>query len=323
MVQKITRKKGSRGAKGVKPTSYTYAVPTQRQRSTLGGPSGGAYESVCAMTNPFCPQAKGSKIPDDDSANSIAYSVRNLFTVGTNAAGEAAVNIQARLDETFRVATAFAATVPSTYGAWSTVQEYTALNNAFSNVRVVSMGIRFYSTLAPTEQAGAIRFITTSEPPAAGVTLLGGLFDGVDTFPVAGANICWIARPQGTTWKEYHPLNTHLDYNSLAIMVYGAKASMPNAFTCEIVYNLECTVDVGTITAAMSTAGAAHSPIAMSAASRTHAKHNGIHEGPSLMSKLAGFAKSALVDVASQFLPGAMSYVFGPRKRPMSIMDVD
>jgi hypothetical protein len=297
-------KRQTKRSSGRQSANYTYAVPSLDGRNSMGSALHSTMESVCALTNPFCPAAKGSKIPDDDSANSIAITVKDTHLFSTDANGLCAFSVQANLNAVTRSATTFSSGVPTVYGASTAVAEYASYDSSFDQYRIVSFGVRVYSTLAPTEQSGAMRFITSAERATAGAPLTGGLFDSVDTYPVANGDIHWVSKPIGTTWKEYRDFGTLGEYNALNVYIYGAKASVTDAFTVEIIFNLECTVNIGSVTAAMSTPGADHNPMALTAASKTHSKHSGIHHRKSFFGSLWTHAKNALLDTAQTFLPG-------------------
>jgi len=262
------------------------------------------------MMNAFADDAKGIKMPDDDSANSVAVQLRDTFTMTTDANGFAAASVQPNLSAVFREAITMPGGVPTGYGIDVGMSNLGSIQVSLDQIRIVSWAARIYSTLPPTEQGGALRVLRSSERATAGAALTGGLFDSVDTFPVSGADIVFLSKPKGTTFKEYKSTTTTHEYGACNFYVYGAEPAKVSAFTVEVVFNIEGTVKLGTTVAALSTPGKEHDMVAMSAASRAHSRHSGVHaHGPSFYSKMGNLAKTALYDVASSFLPGVAGKV--------------
>lgn len=306
---------------GKKSANLRYSVPTKHTRGGLtAGKKIVAHQSekVCALTNPFCPAARGTKIPDDDSAPSIPASFYSTFEVVTDANGDAAFSVGPSLNNHFRVASSVTGTTP-TWGAYSQIKDWGSVVNAFDQVRIVSMGVRVYSVAAPTSQSGYCRIITTPESLSSGVNLDGGLWDSVETYPVSELDAHVILKPQGVEWKVYAPLANDLNYNYVNGIIKGGPASA-TAFIVETVMHLECLVNVGSVVGSLSTPGRDSDTHLLAAASRVHGSHKGTHNGSteSVGAKIMSFAKNALLDVAASAIPfigNSVAGLFRPRQR--------
>lgn len=322
------RKKGTGSQKGKKSANLRYSVPTRTPKGGIYPHSGSKnYEAVCALSNPFCAAARGSRIPDDDSSPSIPATMTNTFEVVTDSAGDAAFSISPALFSIFKTASVVTGTTATTWNSAQAIKDYTALSTAAHEIRVVSFGVRVYSVLAPTEQSGYCRLMTAPEVFVNGINLDGGLWEAVETYPMSELDAHVILKPQGNEWKSYKPMTDFFNYNYLAGIVKGAAPSK-TALIVELVVNVEFTVNLSNITASVALPGEPSNPHVLAAASRVHAKHKGIHNGTTqtVGSKLLGFAKTALLDVAASAIPyfgGAVKSLFTGGNRYPTIMEVD
>jgi hypothetical protein len=250
----------------------------------------------------------------------------STFEVDTNANGDAAFIVAPNIQNLFYLGTAIAGTNVTTWGAAASAKDWTAFSPMADQARIVSMGVRVYSTLSPTEQSGYCRIVTSPELPSPGVNIDGGLWEAVQTYPMSELDAHVVLRPQGVEWKVYHPITSNLDYNCVAAIVKGSAASK-TALIVEITINLECLVNIGQLAGGLATPGKPSDPHALSAASRVHARHKGIHNGStqSVGTKLLGFVKDAALDVAATAIPyfgNSIAKMFRGPRYP-TIMEVD
>jgi hypothetical protein len=249
----------------------------------------------------------------------------STFEIVTDAQGDAAFTVQPSLNSVFASATTVTGTTVTTWSGTSNMKDFTAFNASADQYRIVSMGVRIYSVLAPTDQSGYCRVMTAPESFPNGTNLDGGLWDAVETYPVSELDCHVVMKPQGNEWKQYVGATAPASYNYLAAIVKGAAASK-TAFIVEIVIHTEFLVNIGNITASIATPGAPSNPQALAAASRVHASHKGIHNTstPSLGSTLLGFTKNALLDVAASAIPfigNSVANLFRPKQRYPMIVD--
>jgi len=323
---KKQQKKGKRQSS--KPASLRYGLPASSQRAVLGAIQNGKHAKVCALTNPFCQSAKGARVPDDDSAFSTSFQLRttvNLSTIGT----QASISVRADPSELYRQGATYTGTTVDTWGSYNAFADYTDFAAQFDKYRIVSFGVRFYPTVAPTNQAGEYRAVTTADFAGNGIDVNGGLWNSVATSSVAGLDLHYIARPTGVDWKKYVDVSSLSDWDSLTVLFSGlpAAASVPSAVACEIIMNVEVLAKSASVVSALTKPGEDHDPIALGASSKVHAAHTGTHtSGTTMFRKLANFATRALGDVASAYMPMAGSAIRNmllPPSRPNYPMIVD
>lgn len=249
------------------------------------------------MVNPWSASARGSKIPDDDSSRSVAITVTDTFSVTTNAGGNQAVYIRPCLAGSHALSSSITNYVP----AWApadNIVDYTAVSGAFSKYRIVSWGYRFITTESALSSKGRVRIITADQTTA--VSLAGGLFETVTDYALSQADIAWVSRPLGVNWKEYIDIDAIHSWDYGLILITGANASTYVA-SIEVVYNLECIVELGTVTGAIATPAADHHPLALTAAD--HVRNKTAHSGnaPSFFGQLWSAAKSGILTAAQAY----------------------
>lgn len=281
------------------------------------------------MVNPFSDQAKGARIPDDDSAFSTSFQLRTTVHLTTLTGNTAAITIQANPSALYRQVATFTGTVINTWGALAPATDYTAFTTQFSKYRVVSMGARFYSTAAPLNQSGQYRAVVTGALTGNGVDINGGLWSAVANDAVNGLDLHWVSKPSGVDWKQYKLNNATHDYDSLTVLFTGLPdaATVPQAIACEIIMNVEVITENNSVVSAMTKPGAKPDRMALDAAAHVHSRHKGVHASkPSMFSQLANMAKGALLDVASSAMPvagNALKRMLGVSSYPQYPMIVD
>lgn len=320
----MTRKRNTNG-RASKPVRYRYPVPTKSQKNALAADSVSKdHDHVVALSNPFSPQAVGAKIPDENSTKSVAVTVHDTFYMATSATGYADARVVPNIGYgTVRHAATSGSAGVVTWAAEVDLTDAATYRDAFDSYRIVGWGIRVYNTLAPTQQSGVIRIITCPEDPATGggaYITNGGLHEAISVYPASSEAIHWISKAHGTEWRDYRKFTgSELPWDAVHIRYEGGPASATNAIAVEMVFHLECQVELGTISATMASPAADHKPHVLAAASKTLAKHGGTHVGHSFGGLISRFAKSALSGVVNHFLPG---FIPRPTAYPM-IQNVD
>lgn len=315
MVRRNSKKNGGRKKKSTVPARLSYGNPNLVTGSVGGISSTALHQQVVGLTNPWSVHARGSKVPDSDSSKSITSTISWPKTFSVNSSGKAAICVRPELNHNILVADAINGTLQQviTFNPSPVpVPDYAALEKAFDSYRIVSWGIRVYTTLAPTNQAGSYKIITLPEDPIDGFSWGGSLWEETASFPLSQQDIHWIAKPIGVAHKEYRALDTVQSWDRVFIAVEGAPASS-EAFTIELVYNLECQINIGSISSTMATKAADHNPHVVGASSKTLAVHGGVHSSPSFGSIISQAAKYALVEGASAVMP-----MIGPLIRGMA-----
>jgi hypothetical protein len=229
------------------------------------------------------------------------------FNPTQGSAGDSiAIAVQPGLDATWRQSATIDPIVDTQVNTFDPWQPLVDASNVIANTkqwRLVSMGVRFYSSAPPTAQSGVVRVVTSPmNATTLPVNLAGGFWQSVDNFAISQSDVHVVLRPQGTTWKEYVETNTLADYDKCMFLVQGADPAYK--VHVEITMNIEILPLIGSITGALAKPGEPSHPQVLQAASRVHAKHDGIHKSSSsLFSTLGNLAKNALIDVASSAIP--------------------
>lgn len=320
------------------PAKLNYSRPAQGFRSSTGSPSHTDVYQGCAMVDPWCEQARGSKIPDDDSTPSVALSQKFQATVNSDASGRAGAVFKPNptSNTVYGAATLNGSSI-LTWGAGFTDPSAATISAAAGEYRIVSWGVRCYSSLAPTNQSGTLRFITagTDVSTGAAFTVTGSFFERVEDYPVANCDVHWVSRPVGTGWKEYTSIGTNAYYEQLVVYATGLPASATACLQFEIVFNLELQAKPNDLAAALATAALVSRPHVLQAASLVHANRKSHHNGSTssfgermkrmMISGLQTVAKVAF-PYASAFLGNSvsrgMNALMGGQQTPL-IMDVD
>lgn len=300
----MARNKSKKKQKSSKRVDYNYAVPGNI-RNTVGSVSATTLANqVEGLTNPWSEHARGSKVPDDDAAASVPFTISYPKTFTTNAAGYGVTFVSPELDSVFESASAIVGGTQTvtTFAAGVPVANLADYQAAFHRYRFVSWGVRVYSTLAPTDQQGSYKIITMPENPVNGWSWAGGLFEDTVSLPLSEKNIHWISKPIGVNYKEYSTLTDSLFWTRCVVIVEGAPASV-DAYTIELVMHCEGQINIGSVVSTMATPAADSNPAAVAAVAKTRAHHGKTHHKPGFMGVIRGFALNALRDSAAAMIP--------------------
>jgi hypothetical protein len=158
-------------------------------------------------------------------------------------------------------------------------------------------------------------------PAQAGINFTSSFFAETKVYPVSDLDVHWISKPRGVSWKEYRNNNTFCDWDSLLLVIQGAKPST-SILTMEIVFNVEIVPDLGSITGAIARPGLPHSPKALTAASHVHSRipHAVKREGLRLLENLA---VAGLSSVANFFAPGSGAVVHGAHAMIRDVVPIE
>jgi len=246
--------------RNTKNIQYTTGKPSSKTRGSLSyAASQSDVNQLHGLSNPFCPEARGSKLPDVDSTKSVAVSLVNRHTVSSDATGKLAVRFQPSLAAHKSIATTITGDVITTFGAATATTDNAALASAFDDYRIVSWGVKVYTTLAPTSQSG---FFTVITGPSLGngVNAASSFFEETKTYPLTETTTQWISKPVGNGFMDYSNITSACPWDEVVIYASGLPASAAGALQFEVYINLEAQVALGTITSAIATPAADHKP---------------------------------------------------------------
>lgn len=286
--------------------------------------------AVVGLTNPFAPEALGCKIPDDDSTASFTAQIRNIVSFGADAAGHFGFTAAPQPDR-YNGRTLTLDSTDLHITATTDVQnpDYSAYYAQMDSYRIVSWGIRVYCTLPDDLAKGSIRICTVdanpSAPPSGQDATQSMLFPEIYNGPIKGLDAYWVSRPTGVTWKEYISPQSFAPWTYCLVTGRGLDAGTNGVVQVEYIYNVEVIPKFGSITSTLATPAATNNHVVLAASSAVHAKRKGAHESrSSLFSQVANFARDALLDVASSYVPvigGALRNAAMPRRQVPMIVD--
>jgi hypothetical protein len=299
------KKKGPKGKKGARGN-----------KMSMAGGHGMLAMQVCSVTNPFCPEAKGARWPDDSYQRSVGYPIQNSVAVTTNAAGLASVLYGPSLDCQYNPCTV--AGVTATAGAFTTLPGATAAATGVSRWRLTSYGLKVSCIGTPMTVSGRVRIRLFSPEPN---TLSLATFDigtsnadaayDIPLARVINEDLFINAGNLGTLGRLYQNLYdpaiaTQLNpgWQYIAVSVEGAPASTA-VLSIEHYYNYElCYLDSSS-TSTFCTAPPANSLVVRESAANTLADVGNFVEGTA--SKVDTIFKSK----AFKYAAGFAGYLMG------------
>lgn len=130
-----------------------------RERTLMSMPSQMGAMEVCAITNPFCDESKGSRWPDGSSAYSVAVPARFRVYVGGDGLGNSTMLFTTNPKRPVYLGTYDPLDSNIMTGWTGQPSGIPAILNQADSVRVVSAGIKFVSTLSPMTASGSVSLI--------------------------------------------------------------------------------------------------------------------------------------------------------------------
>lgn len=212
-------------------------------------------EKVCAITDPFCPSATGSKWPDQSQIRSLPYTMHGRFAYGSDAAGNGGKLVVPSW--LYQQAGATAGTA-FTYTTWAASLDGSTLTPA--TVRVVSWGCIIRNTLSPMNASGMVRLRTFNNPFGGNLlntSAAGYACDQYFDIPVADCHeVVFIGRRFDNTASDFvAPTVTQVNntvtsyasngWSALQIGIDGAPVSTAGILDVEVFINFELAFDDG------------------------------------------------------------------------------
>lgn len=243
----MTGKKGKGGSKQIVVVAQPKKKKNGRPRGARGSkPRPGAYggfsnahRAVCAITDPFCPAARGARYPDGNASRTLGAQAISFVQVSTNDVGTAVFAFTPGAPYTHCWAAAAAGAVSGTFP--NVYQEAgTGVASWFTSIatqfRVVSAGVEVMSLSNPMNAKGVV--IAQESPDQA---ILGtaydvtatGLAEAADCIVMPFANFksfTWTARPGGPQSRQFQAFtpntgDSSYDWTRLKLLISGAQAS--------------------------------------------------------------------------------------------------
>jgi len=202
-------------------------------------------EAVCSQIDPFCDRAVGAKMYDESSWPSHTLTATKLVPVGTDANGNFALLFSSLPTYYFQTAAGFTGTVVSSWNTHVDIDNNAAHVNQFSYFRVVSSGLRFYSTVNSDADKGLVTIATDYSGSVTNLPdILATTFAEAERLPLRDCDITWVAMNTSANHSEYRSFSTstpsEMPATSIALLgVTGAAASTTVGYV-ELVTHYEC-----------------------------------------------------------------------------------
>lgn len=123
-----------------------------------------SVKAVCAITDPFCPAAEGSKYYDDSSAKTLSYTFRGRTGLSSDSIGTLRYLFYPQYG--FNPVTDSATNTGSIATSWNNFSADSSIDGVES-FRIVSCGFRLRSIIAPLNASGELNVRSWSNYPAA------------------------------------------------------------------------------------------------------------------------------------------------------------
>lgn len=239
------------------------AQPNMSVRSVIA-------EKVCSVYDPFCPAAKGAKIPDQNSSTSFPYQTRVGFPIIVDANGAGMYWINWDPATLFNSATVVLG-VTTAWFSNTAGTFYTMVGTSVAQWRVVSAGFKFKTTQPWTTATGSLIVSDVSQVfNAADVgQQLGSLQMGrAEMYPVRNADVTFTGGVRGSENNNYNAnFGNDPAMNGGILSFFGCAPSVTVGYV-EIIVNWEALPVADGGFQSFATPAAKHEPTVMDARAR-------------------------------------------------------
>jgi hypothetical protein len=225
---------------------------------------------VCSISNPFCPEANGAKLPDANAVRSNTYQSRAIFALPTDAQGNLMLQITAGATGAYQIATLNAGGTSTAWGGSVASPFYSTYSASMAGYRVVSAGFRVVNTQSMNVSTGAL-VISECEDDQSLITgqtvtsLKLGIAADMTSWPRADVRV--LMKPLGNQAEQYHTPTAYPNYTSYLVCLSGASVSL-NVGYFELIVNYEWTATSISGLGVMSTPAAPSHPQSMAVRSQ-------------------------------------------------------
>jgi hypothetical protein len=299
--------------RAIRPQHFT----AQHQR-----PSKSLVEKVCAISDPFCDGARGSRWPDHNNLATVPYSNRAHNPITTLGTGNLIFLTPVNAPVNVFTAATWSANNYTMNSTYSTSAGPTTLTSYFQGYRVVSAGFVIRSLMTVQNTSGYLIVTRGATMPALGAVIPQGncLNAQVTTYPIEpGMEVPYVFSPLGTAARDFVPFTASASaqivdpsWDVVSIEVVGAVLNGP-CIDIEFFYNYEMELPSASILAQTMPKSAKANPVLMDASAE-------------VSSDLAIAAKGALKEVGTFVLKtaaAALASRFAGPNAGRAIMNVD
>lgn len=274
---------------------------------------------VCAITDPFCGAAKGSKFPDGTVGNTMVEQFRgNVSLTAVATYGNALFYLNPCLcPYGYGIGTGNTATTAAMPAAWTTLKPSSLFETNGKQFRIVSAGAIIRCVASATSAAGLVTFGSCPAIPINTVITFGTeLYADAQIMALQpGMSMSWISQPQGPGARDFAVAGTSTsfigDWTNLLVEVTGSTASSV-VLNVEWFVNIEFQVTTNNALTAACRSNPPAVPVASAAVSRVHSTIGSfISGGVEEVEKMVfDSAKGALNDMMSDPL-ASIAGLFG------------
>lgn len=293
------------------PTKPASAKGAKPQRKAKAGSSNNALvrrlvcDKICAVCDPVCPQACGSKMMGQDTSRTFSFTSKSVITLTTQAGGEAARFFTPGIESITAVHTGIVSDVV-TWGPASDLPEASALQASGTSYRVVSAALRVFSIAAPTNSSGRVQVTQVNTQGAGtptGFNVASLLYEEVDTDSLYAFDKTYVFRREGAEASTFESTTSnvgHRGWNGLVVSVTGGPTNLP-VLQFEVTYNLEIQPDPITVYSHIADPPARHVPALEAAVANVSRIIPMGGDSESWSAKLMKFAQSEATALIQQY----------------------
>jgi hypothetical protein len=206
-------------------------------------------EAVCSIFNPFCPEANGAKLFDDNSSRSCVFQARTAIAVTVDTNGASAFYFTHNPNQMVVSASTITSSAVVAWGATNPNAFYSTVGNAnIGSYRVVSWGVHYKTTL-PWTTATGLMVVSEQNANTTATTgqNVGSMQSGMDvsTLAVRDAEFWYSGKPLGNAACDYivgAGNNSYINYTTLLVTVVGGPVGSTQTIGyADVIVNYEWT----------------------------------------------------------------------------------
>lgn len=310
----VKKKKANVKAKKSKPINQGVKISSvvrnpQKVANNTSGSMRAACSRLCAITDPFCSQAKNAKWPDGLGGQTLTMQTRRHIALPTFTSGGNVAYFGGSLPFAGLVAATYAAGIYTLNGTQHNVTLGSNFSTYAAQYRIVTSGIIIRNMLPALSASGYVMVSRLTVFPAVNSAVTEGIVEGTDiqTFPISsGMELALALKPVGMMSRSFANENTNTTSSSgwdvIKIELVGCPASVTNAIDIEVVNNVEFTIELSQSGLhSLVTTSAPHAPHLTTASSRLMdvVGHFAVQGVEKLSTLFMGKATEALASLAA------------------------
>lgn len=196
---------------------------------------------VCSITNAFCPQAEGARIPDNDTQKTLTYCSKDMVPITTDANGSAAIWVTAAPSAAWTKATTIVANGVTVWGSSSVNMFSSTYSSSIDGFRVVTGGVRIISVAPFTSAQGVVVVTEVNNLTLSLLPSLTSLGYGLRSECQRLVNIddCYMLRSRGSFTQVYSTALTDANRTTNFLICFSGCAASTVVAEIEMITNYE------------------------------------------------------------------------------------